>query len=111
MLPCRLAENGGAQTSMSGPAFAAGLFGSKTMMFTVSCVNGGTQGPLKMVHRKEFTPTPRPETIVFRLFGLANTPVPASTDQVPFAGWAFSWVLVCGRHNCWSGPASAAGAA
>ena len=56
-----------AQTLWSGPAFAFGLAGLKTVTFTSSCVLGGTQGPFVIVHRKVFTPALKPLTVVFAL--------------------------------------------
>ena len=69
------------------------------MMFIVSCVKGGTQGPLLMIHTKVLIPTPRLVIGVFRLFGFAMVAVPAIRVQVPGVGCAFITVLVVGVQS------------
>ena len=112
-LPCRVAVNGGAHNCWSGPALATGLFGSKTTMFTSSCVLAGVHGPLLIVQRNVLTPTPRPVTWLFGAVGETRVPLPATRVHWPEAGAGAALparvVLVWGAHNCWSAPAFAAG--
>ena len=98
LLPARVAEL--AHTCWSGPAFAAGLLGSYTVMFTVSRVKGGVHGPLLINQMKLFTPTPRPVIAVFRLVGFTIVALPDKSDHVPLLGWAFITVLLVGKQNC-----------
>lgn len=99
-------------TCWLGPAFALGLAGLKTTTFTSSCVVGGKQGPLLMVHRNVFNPMLSPFTWVDGLLAFTKVPVPFATVHAPVAGnmtpLPASVVLVVGAHNCWSGPAFAA---
>src|SRR5690606_19492944 len=104
-----------AHTAWSGPAFAAGLPGSNTVMVIWSDVLAGEQAPLLMVHCSTVTPGVRPLTVVVGLLGLAKEAVPLTTDHVPDAGngaaFAASVALLAGMQSSWSGPAFAAGCA
>jgi hypothetical protein len=71
-------------TVWSGPALAAGEVELKTTicMSSVSVPHG----PLLMVQRKVFTPTPNPVTVVDAELGLVMVPVPEIKVHVAVAG-------------------------
>ncbi len=112
-LPESVTSLAGVQISMSPPASAAACWSSYTKMLTRSVVMPLAQGPLLTVHRKMFSPVPRPITRLVGLAGLVMVPLPLTSVHVPVAGLITllpcSEVLVAGRHSCWSLPAFATG--
>jgi hypothetical protein len=79
---------------------------SSTLTWSVSDDGGHT--PLETVHKTAFIPVEIPASSELVNEGLATTPVPEITDQVPepITG-TVAFIVTEDEHTTWSGPASA----